>query len=238
MNCERCHELLPALAGGELSAAERSRCQAHVDGCAGCAARLRELGEAVSLLQLLGRSTAPPAGFQPALRERLAAEPVPPTTLSARLWRLLERLRLDSAPRLGLAAVAAAGLVLLPIVGSRSQRAHNEPTAAVFVPDEQIAASFRVPSQRIAVVQLDFVADDPLEDVEFQVTLPSGLQFIDGGRPLDERTLSWRGSLASGSNPIPVAVRGLSPGRYRVVAQARGPGLEVRHNILLEVVPS
>jgi hypothetical protein len=234
MNCARCHELLPALAGGELTAAERSSCQGHVDGCPGCAARLRELGEAVSLLQRLGRSTAPPAGFQQALHQRLAAEHVPPTPLGARLWRLLERLRLDSAPRLGLVAACAAGLVLLPL----ALRPRGESTAAVFVPDEQIAASFRVPSQRIAVVQLDFVSDDPLEDVEFQVTLPSGLQFIDGGRPLSERTLSWGGSLASGSNPIPLAVRGLLPGRYRVVAQARGPGLEVRHNILLEVVPS
>jgi hypothetical protein len=234
MKCARCHELLPAYAGGELSPSEQARCQAHVDGCAACAARLDELREAVSLLRQFGRSEAVPP-WQAELRRRIAQQPVPSPSLSARLWRFLERLGLDSAPRLGL---AAAGLGLLVIAIPIGLRSRGEPSAAVFVPEEQIAASFRVPSQRIAVVQLDFVTDDAVSDVEFEVTLPSGLQFIDAGRPLLERTLSWRGSLATGSNPIPLAVRGDKPGRYRVVAHARGPGLEVRHNIMLEVVAS
>jgi hypothetical protein len=234
MKCARCHELLPAHAGGELSPSEQALCQAHVEACAACAARLDELREAVSLLRQVGRSeTVPP--WQAELRRRLSQQPPPSPSLSVRLWQVLERLGLDSAPRLGL---AAAGLGLLLIAVPLGLRTRGEPAAAVFVPDEQIAASFRVPSQRIAVVQLDFVADDAVADVQFEVTLPSGLAFIDAGRPLLERTLSWRGSLATGSNPIPLAVRGDRPGRYRVVALARGSGIEVRHNILLEVVVS
>jgi hypothetical protein len=95
-----------------------------------------------------------------------------------------------------------------------------------------------VPQKRIAVVHLDFVSDESIDDVEFEVTLPSELHFIDGGHALAQRTLSWRGSLSTGSNPIPLAVRGSKPGRYRVTAQARGLGLAVRHDILLEVEPS
>lgn len=234
MKCARCHELLPAHAGGELPPSEQARCQAHIDACAACAARLDELREAVSMLRQVGRSeTVPP--WQAELRRRLSQEPAPSPSLSVRIWQVLGRLGLDSAPRLGL---LAAGLGLLLIAVPLGLRTRGEPAAAVFVPDEQIAASFRVPSQRIAVVQLDFVADDAVADVQFEVTLPSGLQFIDAGRPLLERTLSWRGSLATGSNPIPLAVRGDRPGRYRVVALARGSGIEVRHNILLEVVVS
>lgn len=234
MKCARCHEMLPAHAGGELPPSEQARCQAHIDACAACAARLDELREAVSLLRQVGRSEPVPP-WQAELRRRLSQQPAPSPSLPARIWQVLERLGLDSTPRLGL---AAAGLGLLLIAVPLGLRTRGEPTAAVFVPDEQIAASFRVPSQRIAVVQLDFVADDAVDDVQFEVTLPSGLQFIDAGRPLVERTLSWRGSLATGSNPIPLAVRGDRPGRYRVVALARGSGIEVRHNILLEVVVS
>lgn len=237
MNCARCHELLPALAGSELAPSERARCQAHLMSCTACTARLRELREGLTLLQEAGRDEVLPSGFQSELHRRLASEPIPRPPLSVRLGRLVEPLGLDRLPRLGL---AAAGLALIGVVGAGVATLGPRPRgeSAVFVPDEQIAASFRVPSQRIAVVQIDFVADDPVQDVLFEVTLPTGLQFIDGGRPLLERTLSWRGALATGSNPIPLAVRGSKPGRYRVVASARGPGLEVRHDILLEVVSS
>ena len=103
---------------------------------------------------------------------------------------------------------------------------------------QEVAAAFRVPSQRVAVVHLDFVADVALADVEFEVTLPIELHFVDGGKALAERTLLWHGQLAMGRNPIPLAVSGAKPGRYRVTAQARGSGVQVRHDILLEVVPS
>lgn len=245
MKCAQVRPLLAALAGGDPGGHEAAVCRAHLAGCADCSERLETLRGTIGLLHAAGRATVPPDGFAAALQARLVREPVPPVPLSARLWRRLERLGLDSGPRLGLALGGAALSVLAVAVPLQLRRAPADAVHGVGVhgtapagSEQVIAASFRVPSQRIAVVRLDFVADVSVEDVDFEVTLPSGLQFVDAGRVLAEQTLSWRGSLLLGSNPIPLAVRGARPGRYRVTAQARGAGLDVRHDILLEVVPS
>jgi hypothetical protein len=237
MKCDDIKELLPALAGGDLglSRDEEARCQEHLEGCSDCRQNLESLKRTLKLLHRVGESEQLPSGFQLSLHRRLAAEPPPTPSLIARLWRLLEQLQIDSAPRIGLALGAAAllGLVVLP------QLRHGSGSALHNLSGEQeVAAAFRVPQQRIAVVRFDFVADVKVEDVEFEVTLPNELNFIDEGKVLAEKRLVWRGSLASGSNPIPLAVRGSKPGRYRVTAQAHGGGLDVRHDILLEVVRS
>jgi hypothetical protein len=237
MKCERVRELLPALAGGDsgLPRSEADRVKAHLDECAQCAARLVSLKQTLSLLRRVGQEEAPPAGFAASLHLRLSAEPAPTPPLSARLWRFFDRLHLGSAPRLGL---AAAGLALLIVVAVAPSLRSGNGGGHGAAPEQEVAAAFRVPQQRIAVVRFDFVADVQIEDVEFEVTLPSELHFVDGGKQLPDRRLVWRGSLSSGSNPIPLAVRGTKPGRYRVTAQAHGAGLSVRHDILLEVVRS
>lgn len=238
MKCERVRELLPAIAGGDsgLERSEAGRVKAHLDECTQCAARLFSLKQTLSLLRRVGLEEAPPAGFAASLHLRLAAEPAPTPPLSARLWRFFDRLHLGSAPRLGL---AAAGLLLLIVVATLpALRSGNGGNGHGAPPEQEVAAAFRVPQQRVAVLRFDFVADVQIEDVEFEVTLPNDLHFVDGGKLLPDRRLVWRGSLSSGSNPIPLAVRGTKPGRYRVTAQAHGAGLAVRHDILLEVVRS
>ena len=237
MNCAQCQPRLAALAGGDLEATWRERCQVHVTACADCAQRLGELRAAVALLRRVGQTEPLPTDFRAALHRRLAAEPPPKLPLSRRLWQLLEFAGLDSGRRLGLGA-AAAGLLALLFLSPAVRPRAGEGAAAGGPPEQEIAAAFRVPSRRVAVVQLDFVAEVPLADVEFEVTLPSELHFVDGGQPVVERTLTWHGSLATGRNPIPLAVSGVKPGLYRVTAQARSPGMQVRHDILLEVVPS
>ena len=241
MKCTHCRPLLAALAGGDLPAAQRERCQAHVAQCCGCAQHLAELQSTVGLLRRVGQSEPLPPDFAAALHRRLAAVPPPPTPFLSRLWQALGGLGLDSGPRLGLGLGAAVGLGALLVVAGRLGHSRDSGTLA-YAPTAaaapEIAAAFRVPSRRVAVVHLDFVADVALADVEFEVTLPSELHFVDAGQPLAERTLLWHGSLAMGRNPIPLAVSGAKPGRYRVTAQARGPGVQVRHDILLEVVPS
>jgi hypothetical protein len=205
-----------------------------VQKCAECELRLQELKRTLALLHRVGQSEPLPAGFEAALHLRLAAEPPPAPGFMARLWRVLERLQLDSAGRLGL-ALAAAALLLIALPQLRRNTGSGGHSLSG---EQEVAAAFRVPQQRIAVVRFDFVADVEVRDVEFEVTLPSGLNFIDEGKVVPEQRLVWRGSLASGSNPIPLAVRGAKPGRYRVTAQARGAGLAVQHDILLEVVRS
>lgn len=245
MSCETVRKQLPALAGGDLglSREESAACMEHVGGCPDCAARLASLKSMLALLHKTGREAshpeALPKGFQAALHLRLAQEPPPAQPLRARAWRFLERLRLDSGPRLALAGSAAAlALVLaIPAVHHRLGAGLGGSPAGSLL-EHEVAAAFQVPQHHIAVVRFDFVADVEVPEVEFEVTLPSELHFIDEGKALPDRRIVWRGSLTSGSNPIPLAVRGTKPGRYRVTAMARGEGLEVRHDILLEVVRS
>lgn len=234
MKCAQCRPLLAALAGGDLPTRQSERCQAHLSDCPDCARRLGELRATVTLLRRVGRSEPLPRDFAAALHRRLAAVPPPSPPLLSRLWQGLALLGLDSGKRLGLAAVGLGALLL----AAGAVRHARDGGGAAYAPEQEVAAAFRVPSRRVAVVHLDFVADAALADVEFEVTLPSELHFIDAGKPLPERTLLWHGSLAMGRNPIPLAISGAKPGRYRVTAQARGSGVQVRHDILLEVVPS
>lgn len=231
MKCAQIREWLPELAGEELGPRERAACEAHLQGCAPCQERLAGLREAVGLLRAAGRQEAPP-GFGAALHLRLAKEPPPPRPLGARVLALFEPLRLDSWGRLGaLAGAAVAAVVLLAVLPQLRAPAPG-PSGG------EVAAPFQVPSRRVAVVHLDFVTDAVVDNVEFEVTLPQELAFISDGKPLRDRTLRWSGSLSAGSNPIPLAISGNKPGRYRVVARARGEGVDVAHDVLLEVVPS
>ncbi|MBL9003190.1 MAG: zf-HC2 domain-containing protein [Myxococcales bacterium] len=247
MKCEAIQKLLPALAGGDLDRSQAAVCERHVAACAACADRLAGLTQTLRLLRTVGQNEPLPAHFRVALHRRLAQTPPPSPTLTARLWRLAESLRIDSAPRLLLVGAAAVLLIAVPVgwrergpAGGGSIAANGGPASSgsPSSAEQEVAASFRVPAQRTAVLRFDFVADVEVPDVEFEVTLPSELFFVDGAEPVPEKRLVWRGSLSSGSNPIPLAVRGSKPGRYRVTAHARGEGVDVKHDILLEVVRS
>jgi hypothetical protein len=233
MKCKDCAALLPSLTSCDLSRGVRISVEEHLSGCESCRSHQAQLRETVTLLREAGRAENVPLDFQHKLHARLLAEPPPKTPLLTQLWRSLERFGLDSGPRL-FAGVAVALLLVALLAAPLRKRGES----TVFVPDEAVAASFRIPSHRVAVVQLDFVADVSVEDVEFEINLPGELEFVDGGEAIKERHLAWRGSLSVGSNPVPVAVRGARPGRYRVTAHARGRDILVRHEVLLEVVPS
>lgn len=243
MKCEAIQKLLPAWAGGDLDRSQAALCEQHVAVCIACADHAKGLQQTLKLLRQVGQAERPPADFQRSLHRRLAQTPPPVPMLTARLWRLAETLHLDSTPRLLLVGTAMVALLLVPVllrdrdssVGPQMASGVGALTAAA---EQEIAASFRVPAQRTAVLRFDFVADVEVPDVEFEVTLPSELFFVDGAEPVPEKRLVWRGSLSSGSNPIPLAVRGSKPGRYRVTAHARGEGVDVKHDILLEVVRS
>lgn len=244
MTCGAIQSRLPALAGGDLDREGARQCGEHLATCATCSRRYAELQATLRLLHRVGASQQPPQGFSAALHRRLLAEPAPAPSLLSRLWRLAATLHLDSAPRLAMAAIAVVVLLAVPI-GLRGRAPKGGPAAAggsgaatSDTMDHEVAAAFRVPAQRTAVLRFDFVADVEVPDVEFEVSLPSELYFIDGSEPVPEKRLVWRGSLSSGSNPIPLAVRGSKPGRYRVTAHARGTGVDVQHDILIEVVRS
>ena len=44
-----------------------------------------------------------------------------------------------------------------------------------------LAAAYNVPGSKLALVKIDFVADEDIDDVAFEITLPDGLRFVSGG---------------------------------------------------------
>lgn len=240
MKCAQIKQWLPEMAGGELGSRERGLCEAHLSTCAACREELAQLERAVRLLRDVGPAEEArlPAGFALALHRRLVAEPPPVRPLAARVWDVLERLGLGmTSPgrAFGLAGAVAACALLVALALPR-----GGPPRPV-LPEEAVAevvAPVQVPTRRVAVVHFDFVTDMVVDEVTFEVSVPPELAFVSEGKPLSERTLRWSGSLSVGSNPVPLAVTGARPGRYKIEARARGQGVDVRHDVVLEVVSS
>jgi hypothetical protein len=201
----------------------------HAQTCAGCSTRLAELEATVRLCRGAG-AEALPEGFSLELRRRLVADGPP-----ARSW--LDRIRewIATWPLASMAGAAALAAILavLFVRGGTFLRGGTPTLQAQSARGE--APLHRVPMSRIALVKVDFVADAPVEEVQFEVLLPDGLRFYSGGHELAERSFQWKGALQAGSNAIPIAVKGERPGRYRLVAHATGASLDVLHEVVLEV---
>ncbi len=93
----------------------------------------------------------------------------------------------------------------------------------------------RVPADKTAVIRINFATEVAVGNVTFDVSLPEGLSFWSGGEKLAMRSFRWQGHLVAGDNPIPIAVRGDRPGRYRVRAAAEVDGARIEHDVVLEV---
>jgi hypothetical protein len=182
-----------------------------------------ELQATVALLEKAGEEPLP-EGFALELHKKLVEAGPPPVGLVEKIRRAIAARPL--ATMLSTAA-AAAGLAVL-ITRALPQPGAPKPPAA--------AVAARVPSSKIALVKIDFVAEKDADDVQFEIMLPDGLRFFSRGQELAERTFRWKGKLTAGSNPMPIAVKGPKPGRYRVIAHAVGDGVEVTHEVILEVV--
>ena len=183
-----------------------------------------------SLVSQLGRlgDEPLPEDFSAGLHRKLVAAGPP---IASPWQRLVERLRLHP---FALSAVSASLAAVLAITGTRAVLLRKGAGAAGG-PGALQAVAMRVPSSKVALVKIDFIAEREIEDVDFEITLPDGLRFVSEGEQLAERTFRWRGKMSLGSNPIPIAVKGPQPGRYRVIAHAVGEGLDVMHEVWLEV---
>jgi putative zinc finger protein len=220
MNCGEARELLTDVAGGELDGARADEVRAHARDCRTCGRELEELEATIGLLRRAG-SEPLPEGFGLALHQALVAAGPP-----RRSW--LDTVRAAIVARPMTFAASAAALAALVAVGGTLAWTHRAaPSAAVAV--------HRVPESKVALVKIDFVAEKDIDDVAFEITLPDGLRFVSGGEQLAERTFRFQGRLAAGSNPIPIAVKGPRAGRYKVIAHAIGPSLDITHEVVLEV---
>ena len=61
MNCRRATELMTDYLEGSLSAAERTRFEAHLALCDGCTAYLEQMRTTVAVVGRLGEADVPPA---------------------------------------------------------------------------------------------------------------------------------------------------------------------------------
>lgn len=222
MSCADVRELLTDVAGGELEGARADEARAHAASCLSCGRQLAELEATIGLLRRAG-SEPLPEGFSLSLHRALVAAGKP------RLG-LVDRVRAAIALRPVTFAASAAALAAMLATGGTMlalPRAH--------APAPTMAAAYKVPGSKLALVKIDFVAEKAIDNVAFEITLPDGLRFVSGGQELAERTFRFQGKLEAGSNPIPIAVRGPRAGRYKVIAHAIGAELDVTHEVVLEV---
>ena len=215
MNCVEARELM-----SDIDGARADEVRAHAATCDACAAELAEMEATVGLLRRAG-SEPLPDGFALSLHQALVAAGPP-----ERRW--LDRVRQAIAMRPMTFAACAASLAAVVSVGATLKFSHRQPTAAQ-------AIAYRVPESKVALVKIDFVAEKNIDDVAFEITLPDGLRFVSGGQQLAERSFRFSGKLAAGDNSIPVAVKGPRAGRYKVIAHAIGPSLDVTQEVVLEV---
>jgi anti-sigma factor RsiW len=221
MSCADVRELLPDVAGGELDGARADEVRAHAASCDRCGRELAELEATMSLLRRAGNEPLP-EGFGLGLHQALVAAGKPKLG-----W--IDRVRAAIALRPVTYAAAAAALAAMLATGGTLGWVHRGHSHA------PIAVAHRVPADKLALVKIDFVAEEAIDNVAFEITLPDGLRFVSDGNELAERTFRFQGRLEAGSNPIPIAVRGPRAGRYKVIAHAIGPALDVTHEIVLEV---
>jgi hypothetical protein len=212
--------LLTDVAGGELDGARADEVRAHAAACDACGRELVELEATVGLLRRAGGEPLP-EGFSLSLRRALVDAGAP-----RRSW--LDVVRAAVALRPITFAASAAALAAMLATGGTMLLVHRAHAPAT-------VATYKVPGSKVALVKIDFVAEKDIDDVSFEITLPDGLRFVGGGSELAERTFRFQGKLAAGSNPIPVAVKGPRAGRYKVIAHAIGPALDVTHEVVLEV---
>ena len=230
MTCSSCRDRLSERILGELAPRLAAGVDEHLARCAACARQHDEMSATLGLLERLGDEPLP-AEFGAELHRKLvAAGPPRPQGL---LDRLRARLAIAFSARpilTGALPIALGAAALVVALGHRP--AHH---AADALAQGEVQPVFHVPHARLAMVRIDFVAEEAVDDVEFAVVLPEGLHFVSEGRELPDREFRWRGRLAQGSNPIPIAVRGAKPGRYHVNARAVGRDVNAEHRVVLEV---
>ena len=67
------------------------------------------------------------------------------------------------------------------------------------------------------IIRIWFDARKPVEQVSFYLELPEGIAMVQDGQVVSERRLQWEGDLQSGRNLIPLTVRGVERGQWRVI---------------------
>ena len=165
------------------------------------------------------REDPPDGGFEAALHRKLAqaGAPHPPP-----LWRRVPQWRFFWPSLAGATALALAAILFA--------RPHQR-----VVPRGEAAVT-ELPATKVAVVRVNLSAEVEVQDAQIRVELPEGLAFWSDGEQLGQRQFEWTQRLRAGDNEIPIAVRGLRPGRYRMTVSALIGSERVTDEVVLQVV--
>ena len=165
---------------------------------------------------------APDDGFSASLHRRLVAAGTPDVPgVWRRFWPKAAEPRV-LWPAFGLAA----GLALFLILGQVHDGTHPRGGGVVA----------QLPATKVAVVRVNLSAEVAVESAHIRISLPEGLYFWADGRELPQRSFEWSQPLRAGDNDIPIAVRGQTPGRYRLTVSTRIGEQHIDEDVILEVV--
>ena len=212
-----------------LSFRQRERVQEHLLSCYRCSGVLDMTQQLINLCSQVGEEPVP-AGFSARLRDRL--QEITPVTISAenikgstgqpRRQRIHQRIRwiqrvfpVLQAPRIWVMAGLALLLFLIPIYyyATKTGQSGVPATVATYKTD---MARVHVGLNEDTLVRIWFDARKPVEQVRFYLELPAGIAMVQDGQVVADRRLQWEGDLQSGRNLIPLTVRGVARGQWRV----------------------
>ncbi|MBI5746310.1 MAG: zf-HC2 domain-containing protein [Nitrospirae bacterium] len=229
LHCQEIQEQFVDYIDRSLSFTEREGVQGHLLSCNRCSRALDIMRQLINLCGQVGEEPIP-AGFSTRLRDRL--QEITPVTIPTdtikgstgqrRRQRIHQRIRWTNRilPVLQPARTwAMAGILfllfLIPIYyfAIKTEQSKGPTAVATYRAD---MAPVHVGLNEDTLVRIWFDARKPVEQVSFFLELPEGIAMVQDGQVVSERRLQWEGDLQSGRNLIPLTVRGVQRGEWRV----------------------
>lgn len=103
--------------------------------------------------------------------------------------------------------------------------------------EQSVIASAEVKTGETVTIKLVYDSENDVEDVDFSITLPSGLAFNSTNPEISsEKTIIWNGSLKKGRNEIPFVVKATEAGSWQIDAAAEYDDGIISHEIVVKAV--
>ena len=200
-----------------LSFGDRERFDSHLLTCKPCRSALEMTREMISACHRMEETTVP-IGFTVTWRERIGS--ASPVKVSSPLGWFKK-----VSPALRPAAVwGTVGLALLILattlyrLGPPQADHSGAPSKPSVASSPAVVQPVRLDLHQDHLLRIWFDARQPIEEVRFYLELPEGIAMVENGQIIQTHRFEWVGDLKEGRNLIPVPVRGVAKGQWRVTA--------------------